>query len=381
MFKRTTYQFGHMEVKRRKNGPDVWAYRYRAPKAGGGRRQASVIVGTLKDYPTEAQAWKAAELLRLSANPDNPQETQVTFGALAEKFRTDELPELRHSTQMAYTSYLDTHILPKWQEYPLIDVKPFAVEQWLKTLQLARKTRGSIHNLMRLLFSSAMRWGFIDIQVNPMKLVRVRGVSKREKEPRVLTLIECHRLLAELKEPYRTMVAIAIATGLRCSELFALKWSDFDWKNSIMYVRRAIVNGVVDEVKTKYSKVGLPLNSSLAEMLLRWKERSQFQNEDDWVFASWRTLGQKPLRATSILENYLKPAAGKAGLGVIGWHTFRRTYSTMLRQLGIDIKVQQELMRHADIRTTMNVYGKAMDESKREAHRKVVCLVLPSKVA
>jgi hypothetical protein len=44
------------------------------------------------------------------------------------------------------------------------------------------------------------------------------------------------------------------------------------------------------------------------------------------------------------------------------------------------VKVQQELMRHADIRTTRNVYGKAMDESKREAHGKVVRLVLPSKV-
>jgi integrase len=45
------------------------------------------------------------------------------------------------------------------------------------------------------------------------------------------------------------------------------------------------------------------------------------------------------------------------------------------------MKVQQELMRHADIRTTMNVYGKAMEGSKREAHGKVVRLVLPSKVA
>lgn len=45
------------------------------------------------------------------------------------------------------------------------------------------------------------------------------------------------------------------------------------------------------------------------------------------------------------------------------------------------MKVPQELMRHADIRTTMNVYGKAMDESEREAHSKVVRLVLPSKVA
>jgi len=113
MFKRTNYQFGHLEVKKRKKGPDVWAYRFRAPKTGGVRKQASIIIGTLEEYPTEAQAWKAAEAFRLSANPDNPQGVMITFGALAEKYRTDELPELRHSTQMAYRSYLDTHILPK----------------------------------------------------------------------------------------------------------------------------------------------------------------------------------------------------------------------------------------------------------------------------
>ena len=376
MFKRTTYQFGHLEVKHRKNGPGVWAYRYRAPKAGGGRKQASKIVGTLEDYPTQAQAWKAAEALRLSANPDNPQGTEVTFHALAEKYRTDELPELRHSTQMAYSSYLDTHILPKWGEYPLASVKPFAVEQWLKTLPLARKTRGSIHNLMRLLFSSAMRWGLMDIQVNPMKLVRVKGVSKREQEPRVLSLQECHLLLNELAEPYKTMVAVGIATGLRCSELFALKWGDFDWANSTMFVKRAIVDGVVDEVKTKYSKAGLPLHRSLAEMLLRLKAQSKFQRDEDWVFASWRTRGNKPLRSTSVLENFIKPAAQRAGLGLLGWHTFRRTFSTLLRSNGEDIKVQQELMRHADIRTTMNLYTQANSDQKRQAHGKIVEMVL-----
>jgi len=335
-----------------------------------------VVIGTIEEYPTKAQAWKAAESLRLSANPDNPQGGVVTFRVLAEKYRADELPELRHSTQLAYSSYLDTHILPKWGEYPLGAIKPFAVEQWLKSLPLARKTRGSIHNLMRLLFNSAMRWEFMSIQVNPMKLVRVKGVSKREKEPRVLSLPECRRLLAELQEPYRTMVAIGIATGLRCSELFALTWADFDWANSIMFVKRAIVDGVVDEVKTKYSKAGLPLDPALARMLLRWRAQSKFQRDEDWVFASWRTRGEKPLRATSVLENFVKPAAQRAGLGLIGWHTFRRTFSTLLRSNGEDIKVQQELMRHADIRTTMNLYTQADSDQKRQGHGKIVGMVL-----
>ncbi|HZL25399.1 MAG TPA: hypothetical protein VFC39_02585 [Acidobacteriaceae bacterium] len=53
--------------------------------------------------------------------------------------------------------------------------------------------------------------------------------------------------------------------------------------------------------------------------------------------------------------------------GTIGWHTFRHTYRSW---------VQQELMRHASIQTTMNVYGQAMSSSKREANGKVVEMVL-----
>jgi len=58
------------------------------------------------------------------------------------------------------------------------------------------------------------------------------------------------------------------------------------------------------------------------------------------------------------------------------WHTFRHTFSSMLRANGEDLKVQQELLRHADIRTTMNVYTQAMSDQKRQAHTKIVRLVL-----
>jgi hypothetical protein len=71
---------------------------------------------------------------------------------------------------------------------------------------------------------------------------------------------------------------------------------------------------------------------------------------------------------SSINEGYAKSA-----------HLF--SVRTLLDETGAPLKVQQELMRHADIRTTLNVYGKAMDASKREAHSKVVRLVLPAKVA
>ena len=72
---------------------------------------------------------------------------------------------------------------------------------------------------------------------------------------------------------------------------------------------------------------------------------------------------------------------GKGGLGRIGWHTFRHSHSSLLHALGVDLKVQQELLRHADIRTTMNIYTHAVPAALREANSKVVRLVLPAQVA
>jgi integrase len=59
----------------------------------------------------------------------------------------------------------------------------------------------------------------------------------------------------------------------------------------------------------------------------------------------------------------------------IGWHTFRHSYRSWLDETGAPMKVQQELMRHASIQTTMNVYGRVMTETKRWSNSQVVGLV------
>src|SRR5262249_39826292 len=153
----------------------------------------------------------------------------------------------------------------------------FMIETWLKALGLAPKTKGNIRNVMAVIFSCGMRWGFLGMQQNPLSLVRVKGVSHRQTEPRVLTSAEIQGLGTEMgSEAVRTSVVLALGSGLRCSELFALKWMDFDWENLTLLVRRAIVDSVVGEVKTKYSRSGLPLDPSLAEVLFRWRRATQF---------------------------------------------------------------------------------------------------------
>ena len=100
-----------------------------------------------------------------------------------------------------------------------------------------------------------------------------------------------------------------------------------------------------------------------------------FPEHDDWVFANPST--GKPYHQEEIQKRHLKSAARKAGLDSnIGWQTFRHTYRSWLDETGAPMKVQQELMRHASIQTTMNVYGRVMTETKRQANSRVVKIVL-----
>jgi integrase len=340
-----------------------------------------MIVGTTEQYPTQAKALRAAEHMRLGANADHPQARTVTFGALIDRYMAEEMPE-RYSTRRAYRSKLLNHVRPKWASYAIADVKPFAVAEWLKQLALAPKTKAHLRNLMRVLFNYAMLWELVAVQENPMKLVKVKDASKRQREPRVLTIAEFKRLLHQVQaEPFRTMLLVAACLGLRCSEVLGLKWSDFDWEDLTLLVQRAVVCGHEDTVKTKYSKDRVPLSASLAEVLIRWKARTPFGQDSDWVFASPYQAGRMPYREWNVYKHYLRPAGIKAGLGEgIGWHTLRHSYRSWLDETGAPMKVQQELMRHADIRTTMNIYGAAMDESKRRANDKVVEMVFAKSV-
>jgi integrase len=72
-----------------------------------------------------------------------------------------------------------------------------------------------------------------------------------------------------------------------------------------------------------------------------------------------------------MLADHIKPAASNAGIGNLGWHTFRHTYSTLLHALGTAPVVQKELLRHANIQTTLNVYTQAVSADKRDAASKV----------
>jgi integrase len=91
--------------------------------------------------------------------------------------------------------------------------------------------------------------------------------------------------------------------------------------------------------------------------------KAEFSADSDFVFASPFMAGEKPYTPWNMQHNHLSPAAVKAGLGPIGWHTLRHTYRAWLGDNGEALTVQKELMRHASIQTTLNTYGGGMMDS------------------
>jgi len=411
LMERACYQFGNLTRKKRAKGPDTWEFRFYESTEQGERRRKSCIVGNVEQYPTKAQAKKAVEALLLKLNSETPQQrlAVVTFGAICDRYLKEEMPE-RYSTSKSYRSNIKNHLKPRWGDYLLDRIRPMAVEDWLKKLPMAPKSKTHIRSVMHLMFECATRWELFTDKRNPIALVRIKDGSKRRQRPAILTVDQFETIIALLKEPYRTMAYIAQCLGLRVSEIAALQWDDFDFEKNQLLVQRSIVNGNVDDVKTEYSQDYVPLHPSLTEVVSEWSKES-VPTEEGWVFAN--PITEKPYFPTEIQRRHIRPAGWclvecpkcGAGAGVwcnqskptpngarlpihkerraaagkyssIGWHTFRHTYRSWLDETGAPMKVQQELMRHASIQTTMNIYGQAMSSSKREANGKVVEMVL-----
>ncbi len=221
------------------------------------------------------------------------------------------------------------------------------------------------------------------------------------------------------------MVVVAQCTGLRAEEVLALEWQDIDFENPSLHVVRAVVHGRVETVKTEYSEDELPLDPEFATVLLAWKIESTEQARKIPIGEKSPSLGAElvfPSSATRrhfhtapIQQDYIRPAGcclvewpkcgAEAGIwcltgsptpngkrlplhrerweaagkyASVGWHTFRHTYRLWLDDTGAPVGVQQKLMRHAQVSTTMNVYGNALMGAKREANSKVVKMVLRS---
>jgi len=440
-FTRQRFQRGSLRKVARANNKWAWEYRYKDPTTGKDR---SMYLSTEK-FPTQVAVERHLEAFVLKLNSLNPTLAilEPTFNAVLDRFieeerlleikqqrpgdRCDVDGELSYSTAVSYLSVIK-QVRVKWGATHITRMKPLQVQDWLKKMDAAPKTKGHVKAIMHRLYEKAMLWELVEWQRNPMQLVEIKGISKRQKKPVVLTVEQYCQLLELLPQPYRMMVVVAQCTGLRAEEVLALEWQDIDFENFSMKVVRAVVHGRVKTVKTEYSEDELPLDPDFAAILLDWKIQCQEQarlDEQAQPHGKTHSIGLDLLFTSPVTgrhfhtapaqQDYIRPAGcclvacPKCGAAVglwcrqdsptpnggrlpiheqrweaagkydgVGWHTFRHTYRSWLDDTGAPVGVQQKLMRHAQVSTTMNVYGNALMGAKREANSKVVRMALRS---
>jgi integrase len=364
--KRARYQQGSIRKVSRTKG-HAWEVRFSEWK--GGKRHQRTLTLDAAEYPTEKDVRKALELTVSQINAGTgAAKADAKFMDVCALYRQEHLPGLEHSTRYTNSYLLDDYIEAHFGHTPIRDVKPLEIDRWIKGLKLAPTTKASIRSIMSVCFNLAALHEYVPpMQRNPMSLIKLKGVSKRQKKVAEITIAQFKAIFSKLPEPLNVMVFLAGAYGLRVSELLALKWEDVDANKKTLSIVRKFTRGQLGKTKTASSEAPLPLSDGTLKVLMAWKPKAE---GSEWLFPSPRTGG--PRSASMLLQKGLKPIAKDVGIENIGFHTLRHACRSWLNSGGTDLGTQKDLMRHADISTTANIYGHALSEDMRKAHELLV---------
>lgn len=324
----------------------------------------ALSIGTVEKYPTKADAENAAASLRIEINAKTD---CVRFHQLASKYEADELPA-RESTRASYLSAI-RRLRDRWDDVRL-DVMAedtLEIENWLKHLQtlptknvptapMSKKSKRNIIAVLHVMFERAMQWKYLPLQRNPIDLVRVKGPAEKKQSRGLLTPQTLQALMNDEKLPVivRIMCMVAMCTGLRASEILGLRWNCINFEAGTISVEASVVGKHEDEPKSDASQAEVPMHPDLAKVLREWQK--SLPSVNGWVFAN--PVTGRPYWRDSMQSRYLRPAGKRIGLNDLGWHSFRHTYRAMMKRMGVPLELQQQLMRHSDIRMTME-YGKS----------------------
>ena len=227
----------------------------------------------------------------------------------------------------------------------------------------------SILTPLSRLFSHAVRRDVI--VVSPIsKLDRTERPAVWKREQRILNSAEIGRVLGAAPPRYRTLVASAILTGLRQSELLGLRWRDIDFEDEFIRVRNAVDRHGADvPLKTEHAVRDVVLIPALAGALREHREQSAFNRPEDYVFAS--RVGT-PLHWRNVSRRALEPALRKAGIEPLRWHDLRHTFASLLIVGGANVVFTSRQLGHGSSDITLRVYSHLFDRAEQAERTRTV---------
>jgi integrase len=346
-----------------------WAIRWREPEiAPDGTIRRALRYEALGAIPRGEAGDILAQRLAAAGNSKAPTRSRVTFRTLAAQWQAHVLPMYKHSTQKNHRHILEKHLLPHFGDEVITDVTRQEIQAYVARLTqagYAPKSIDHIHDVLSAVLRTAVKWGHV--QDNPARDVDLPAL-KTVRPKWVLTIPQAIQLLQALPPLGRTMAGLAMLSGLRRGELFALRWSDIDEAGRCLMVQQAVYEGTFDTPKTEAGVRQIPLSDTAMTLLADWRARAKDATPDALIFSTW---SGKPISPNNVLRQQVFPACAVLGLKRVTWLTLRRTYSSWAHEKGVPGKVVAQLMGHTKVDTTLNVYTQVIDGALRTAVDKV----------
>jgi integrase len=265
---------------------------------------------------------------------------------------------LKPSTANYYGKLLKAHLEPRFGAHRLRQLDRSGLQRYLSSLASTyrKNTIRGLRAALRQVFGLAVDNGWL--KENPSGGLKLP--QSLPPRPRVrLSEDEVARLIASLVPPERHLVFLIAVTGLRIGEAIALRWCDLN--EGCLSVEQRIYEGSPDTVKTRTSRCEIVLPSDLVDFLEAMRPSVEDQG---YIF---RTREGTPLWPNNSLNRKVRPAARELGLQLSGWHDFRHTLATWLYERGESPKTAQAILRHADIKTTLQTYTHSTGRQERRA--------------
>jgi integrase len=341
-----------------------WAIRWRELEIAPDGTQKRVLryerLGPLSRR--EAAAVLAEKMAASGRN--TPTRSRVTFRTLVHDWQATVLSMYKPSTQKNHRHIAAKHLVPRFGDMAVSDITRQEVQAYVAHLTAAGyapKTIDHMHDVLSAVLRTAVKWGHVaensarGVDLPTLKTVRPKWV---------LTTAQAAALLAELPPLARTMAGVALLTGLRRGELFALRWQTVNLTEAHLTVQEAVYEGAFGTPKTDAGVRRVPLSEATVALLTEWRRRVKTTELDALVFS---TYSGKPISPNNVLRRWIFPACTRLGLPHATWLTFRRTYASWSHDKGVPGKVVAKLMGHANADVTLNVYTQVLDDSMRSA--------------
>jgi integrase len=365
MAKRKRRRNGDGGITRRRDGR--WMGRF---SLANGRRR-TFYGSSDDDVARQIREFQHTVDIGLTVSPENPT-VEAFLGGWLSAMR----PSVRSTTWQRYEGLLRHHAIPEIGKVRLSKLTPLHVQRlYASRLEagLSPTTVRHLHTVLHRALGHAVKWGLLPR--NPIDLVDAPKMAQTEMV--ALTREQTRRLLEAARgERLESLYVLALTTGMRQGELFALRWRHVDLDRGVLQVRGTMqqVKGgpQLAEPKTRGSRRQIQLTSAAVQALREHRVRQNAERlklgaaweDQDLVFPNY--VG-RPLTPGNLVQRSFYPLLAKAGIPRVRFHDLRHTAATLLLEQGVHPKVVSEMLGHSTIAITLDLYSHVTPTMQKQA--------------